>query len=123
MHRVRLDELMRTWLETLSRSADAGVAAMASCALELHALLCSHRTVSDRAATATRYVCLVETLVSAVRLARTPSGPAERALSAAHAFASGDRERFWSQALQNLKSYVEAASMPPTGEPPSRKRS
>jgi len=113
---------MRTWLETLSRSEDAGVAAMACCALELHALLRSHDPVPNRAAAATRYVGLVETLVSAVRPARATSGPAEREACAVHPFASGGRARFWSQALQNLKSRVEAASRPPTGEPPPRKR-
>jgi hypothetical protein len=124
MHRVRLHELMRTWLETLSRSEDAGVAAMASCALELHEVLGSRRPVPDRAAAATRYVSLVETLVSsAARPSRTARGLDEREVSPVDALASGDLERFWSQALQNLKSHIEAESMPPTGEPPPRKLS
>jgi hypothetical protein len=122
MHGARLDELMRAWLKTLSRSEDEGVAAMASCALELHEVLGSRRP--DRAAAASRYVSLVETLVScAARPSRTARGLDERPVSPVDALAWGDLERFWSQAPQNLESHIEVESMPPTGEPPPRKPS
>jgi hypothetical protein len=61
--RVRLGELIRAWLETLSRSDDPGVAAMASCARELHDLLTSRRSDPQRTVMATRYITLVETLM------------------------------------------------------------
>jgi hypothetical protein len=94
VRRVRLDELMRAWLETLSRSEDESVAALASCALDLHQVLGSSRAVPDCAA-AVRYVTLVECLMSsAAARSRTAGDLGESAASPVDTGASGDLERF-----------------------------
>jgi hypothetical protein len=43
---------------------------------------------------------------------------AECESSAVPALVSGDRERFWGQALQNLKRCIEADEVPPVGPGP-----
>src|SRR4029077_11468404 len=99
-------------------------AAMASRAMDLHDALTSGRPLSNHAAAATRYVSLIETLMSsAARPSRTARKPEERGSPPVDALASNDLERFWSQALQNLKRHFETESTPPAGEPSPRKRS
>jgi hypothetical protein len=121
MNRVRLDELMRAWLESLARSEDAGVAAMAACAIELHDALRTGGSLDDRASAAARYVSLVETLMSSG--ARPSRGRELREGTPVDALVSGDLDRFWGRALENLKRHLEAEDTPPAGQRSPRKPS
>jgi hypothetical protein len=123
MDRVRLDELMRTWLEMLSRTEDVRVAARAASALDLHAVLTSGRPVPDRLALATQYARLIETLMSP---AARPTRISRRQRAAEDVAAdplATRLDRFWSEGLENLKRELEAERPAPAGKPSPPKRS
>ena len=64
---------------------------------------------------------LIETQVSsAARPSRTARKPEASEGPDVDPLAFGDLERFWGQALQNLKIHLEAESAPPAGEPPRK---
>jgi hypothetical protein len=57
---------------------------------------------------------------SAARPSRTARKPEGSEGPDVDSLAFGDLERFWGQALQNLKIHLEAERAPPAGEPPRK---
>jgi len=109
MDGVRLDELIRAWLETWAHSPHSELRESAARALALHDELSAGGAPAEGAAATRIYVALIENLTAASQRCASRIHPQSRRTESGTA---REPHLFWDQALNNLKAYCEAKEAP-----------